>query len=180
MSRRRLHSPGPLGLRESKRFWMEPTGRQEFAIGKGRDILLSLRCAIAANIYNLLHRNIVKKTVRDGDFNCYTAAAIALGESKKITWGSAQYRGQPMYIEEALEELSLPCGMQIHDSDECHSVVHSAVLLGTATNGVPLAFHKDGSLPMEFRNVHDIITMYRTYHHFYGPLTFYEPEPKRR
>lgn len=180
LSRRRLHSPGPTDLRESQRFWMEPQGRQEFVIGKERNVLLSLRCAVAANIYNLLHRNIVRQTVRDEDFNCHTAVAIALGESKKITWGSAQYRGEPMYVEEALEELPLPCGMQIHDSDECREVVHSAVLLGTAVDNTPLAFHKNGSLPMEFCNVHDIITMYRTYHHYYGPLTFYEPETKRR
>lgn len=70
--------------------------------------------------------------------------------------------------------------MQIHDSNEFRFVVHSAVLLGTATDGSPLAFHKDGKLPMEFRNVHDIITMYRTHHRFYSPLTFYEPEPKKR
>lgn len=177
---RRLHSPGQIGLRKSQRFWMEPLGRQEFAIGKGTDVLLSLRCAVAANIYNLLHRNIVRKTVRDEDFNCHTAAAIALGENKKIAWGSAQYRGQPMYIEEALEELPLPCGMQIHDSDECREVVHSAVLLGTAIDGSPLAFHKNGSLPIEFCDVHEIVACYRTFHHYYGPLTFYEPEPKKR
>lgn len=179
MSRRRLHSPGPLDIRERQRFWMEQRGRQEFAIGKGRDILLSLRCAVAANIYNLLHRNIVKKTVRDEDFNCHAAAAIALGESKKIAWASTEYRGESMYIEEALEELPLPCGMQIHDSHEYRAILHSAVLLGTATDGIPLAFHKDGLLPMELCPIADLLATYRT--HFYaGPLTFYEPEIKRR
>lgn len=180
MVRGRLYPPTVLeNLSNGQDFWMEPRGRQEFAIGKGKDALLSLRCAIAANIYNLLHRSIVKKTLRNEDFNCHATAAIALGERKKITWGSARYRGEPMYVEEALEELPLPCGMQIHDSHECREVVHSAVLLGTAVDGTPLAFHKDSSLPMEFCDVHEIIAWYRTFHHFYGPLTFYEPETKR-
>lgn len=174
--RKRLHSPGPANLHKSQRLWMEPKGCQEFAIGKGRSVLLSLRHAVAANIYNLLHQQTVEKKFSHSTFNCHAATAIALGESKKIAWESAQYRGQPMYVEEALEELPLPCGMQIHDSKEFRTVLHSAVLLGKSSRGEALAFHKNGHLPMELCPVYDIIATYRQ-HYFACPLTFYAPEP---
>lgn len=174
MSRKRLHSPGPAKLRKSKRFWIEPRGQEEFAIGKGRSVLLSLRHAVAANIYKLLYLRIVEKACWDENFNCHAATAIALGESTEIAWGGADYRGDPMDVEEALAELPLPCGMQIHDSEEFRVVLHSAVLLGKSSRVAALAFHKNGHLPMELCPVSDIIATYRK-HHFTGTLTFYAP-----
>lgn len=178
MSRGRLSFPGPTNIRKTQRLWIEKREQQEFAIGKGRSVLLSLRNTVAANIYNLFHQQIVEKEFSHSTFNCHAAAAIAFGESKKIEWAAAHYRGELMSVEEALAELILPCGMQIHDSDECREVVHSAVLLGAASDGTPLAFHKDGNLPMEFCNVHEIVAWYRTLHRYYGPITFYAPEPR--
>lgn len=146
-------------------------------MGKGERVLLSLQHRIAKNIYDLLRKKIVKNAFPDDSFNCHAAAAIALGESTKIEWGTADYRGEPMDVEEALTELPLPCGMQIHDSEEFRAVLHSAVLLGRSANGTALAFHKNGHYPMELCPISDIIAAYRK--RFGGtPLTFYEPEPR--
>ncbi len=173
--RQRLFSPGPTNLRKGKRYWIKPGAQQEFLIGKGRSVLLALRHFAARNIYNLIHRSTVEKSIHRNDFNCHTTAGIVLGERKETEWGSADFRGQLLSVGDALAQFPLPCGMQIHDSPECRVVLHSAVLLGVGRDGLPIAFHKDGNLPMEFRPVGNIIDEYRTCY-YDCLLSFYHPE----
>lgn len=155
--RHRLHSP----RQRNRQFWIEPGRQQEFIIGKGRQRLLALRHFIARNIYNLLHRSIVEETLDDAEFNCHSTAGIALGECHVPTWAVASYRGTPLTMEDALATLPLPCGMQIHDSTECQTVLHGAVCLGIGCDGTPIAFQKNGISPMEILPLQDVTDEYR-------------------
>ena len=173
----RLYSPGPDDVWKRDRLWIEPQNRQEFTIGKGKSVLLTLRSHVARNIYNLLHRKIVDDAFHNKDMNCHAAAAIALGERRKITWSLAHYRGEPMLIEEAIAELPLPCGMQIHNSSKFREILHSAVLLGPTIGGPAIAFHKDGTKPMEICSINAVIAAYDAWSR-HRPLTFYPADPR--
>ncbi len=175
MSRERLYSPGPTGIRETQRFWIEPGEDQELLIGQGERTLLALRHSIADNIYCLLHQNIIGKAFHDEEFNCHATAAIALGESTEICWGDTKPRGEKMNVQEALATVSLPCGMQIYGY-QWEGILHSAVLLGPSVDATPLAFHKNGAYPMELCPLENILSYYR---YSRDNLTFYEV-PHRR
>lgn len=170
MPHRRLYSPGPEGIAKAKRLWIEPLDREEFIVGQAEKILLTLRSHVAQNIYNILRRKIVDDEFHDGDLNCHTTAAIALGEARKISWGSAKPRGKKIDVQEALATVPLPCGMQIHSHSHWEYILHSAILLGPAVDAPPLVFHKNGDDPMELCTLERVLSAYEPHKE---DLTFY-------
>lgn len=176
MSHERLYSPGPENIEKTQRLWIEPVDRQEFAIGREGKILLTLRSQVAENIYNLLRRKIVDDAFHDAELNCHATAAIALGESTEIRWGYTKKRGKKTNVQEALTTAAFPCGMQIHNYRGTADILHSAVLLGSSVDMTPLAFHKNGTHPMELCTLADVLS---AYHHNNDNLTFYEASNER-